>query len=574
MAAISEGGHIALDGGRKARGKLIGGRIRLIFILLIGIFGVICGRLVQLGMVVPDTSIEGRTRAMITATRPPILDRNGEVMAVDIRVPSLFADPHLIMDPDDVAIKLHRIFPDLSVDWLRKRLSGDRGFVWIKRELTPAIEDEVNRLGIPGLSFLTESKRFYPGGPVAAQILGGVNIDNQGIAGVEKTLDQRDVSVLQQVGLARGRDLAPVHLSIDMRVQNLMRDQLVDGLSRYTAKDDAAVMLDIKTGEVLGLVSLPDFDPNDPAGALEPGRFNRITAGTYELGSTFKTITFAGALDSGIVRINDSFDARFPIRFGRFTIDDYHGKHRILTVPEIFKYSSNLGTIRMMQTWGKDNFRAFLHKIKFDDPLPIELPETRQTHIPAHFSDVRAATAAFGQGIAITPLQMASAVAGFLNGGNYVPATIFERTDAEAEKLETPLVSEHTSRMIQYLLRLNALQGSGSRANMYSDGYRIGGKTGTAEKVVDGRYSRSLNFNAFVAAFPMDKPRYLVMVTIDEPHRESPSTGNTAGWNAGEIAGRIVASVAPLVGVAPNFSDALDSALNPPELPANSTSRL
>jgi cell division protein FtsI (penicillin-binding protein 3) len=486
-------------------------------------------------------------------------------MAVDIRVPSLFAEPRRIIDVDEAVEKLSRVLPDLDRDWLRKRLSGNQGFVWIKRELTPAIEEKVIHLGIPGLDFLTESKRFYPGGPEASHILGSVNIDNQGIAGIEKYMDDEDVALLQSLGLARGQELTPVALSIDLRVQHAMREQLVDALTRYKAVAAAGVLMDIHTGEVLGLVSLPDFDPNDPSTALKDGRFNRITAGKYEMGSTMKTVTFAAALDSGIVRMTDSFDARFGVKFGRFTIDDFHGKHRILTVPEIYKYSSNIGTIHIMQTLGKENFRAFLTRIGFDDPLVTELPERTGTVVPKTLSDVVAATASFGHGISITPMHMLAAMAAFVNGGNYVPPTFYKRTPEQAEALYRRVVSPQTSLEIRELMRLNALEGSGTRMNMWADGFRAGGKTGTAEKVIDGRYSNK-DFNVFASAFPLDDPKYAMVVLVDEPHRENAQSGTTAGWNAGEVSGRIIARVAPMLGVAPNFDEMIDEKLVPPAI--------
>ena len=382
--AITTGDEIApisLTGSRKFRGDLTRTRIRWVIIGLIAIFCVVGGRLIQLGLVVPDNTIEGQSRDLISASRPAILDRNGLEMAVDIRVPSLYAEPRRIIDVDDAVEKLRTVLPDLDAKWLRSKLSGDKGFVWIKRKLTPEIEDRIYQLGIPGLDFLTESKRFFPGGPEASHILGSVNVDNQGIGGIEQYMDSAGLAQLQSVGLAHGQNLAPVQLTIDMRVQHVMREQLLDALTRYNAKAAAAVMIDIHTGEIIGLVSLPDFDPNDPSSMIAPYngvpamRFNRITAGKYELGSTFKTITIAGALDSGLVKMTDRFDARFGVRFGRFTITDFHGQNRILSLPEVYKYSSNVGAIHIMQQWGKDNYRAFLTKVGFDAPLPIELPE-------------------------------------------------------------------------------------------------------------------------------------------------------------------------------------------------------
>lgn len=568
MAVMDVGGFapIALDGTRKARGNLTRGRIRWLMVVLVLAFGAVGARLVQLGSTVVDTSIEGRERDAITATRPPILDRNGLELAVDIRVPSLYAEPRNIVDVEEAVDKLVTVLPELNKDWLRGRLTGDKGFVWIKRELTPALEDKIFQLGIPGLDFVTESKRFYPGGTEASHILGSVNIDNQGIAGIEKEMDDEDVALLQSVGLARGNELAPVNLSIDLRVQHVMHDVLADAITRYSAVAAAGVMMDIKTGEIIGLVSLPDFDPNNPVTALEKDSFNRITAGIYELGSTFKTITIAGALDSGKVRITDQFDARFGVRFGRFTIDDFHGKHRILSVPEIYQYSSNIGAIKVMQAMGKDAFRDFLTRLGFDKTAPLELPEKRNPVVPAKFSEIVAATASFGHGLSVSPMHMLRAVAAFVNDGMMVTPTLYKRSLAEAQQTYQQVVSEKTSEDIRYLMRLNALAGSGTRMNKFAAGYRAGGKTGTAEKVVNGRYTTGANFNVFASAFPLDNPRYAMVVLVDEPHAENAQSGTTSGWNAGEATGRIIQRAAPMLGVSPDFSQMLDDELVPIEL--------
>jgi len=567
MAAIAEaGGSIALEGARKARRNLTKARIRWVIAALVLIFGAVAGRLVQLGLVEQDNTIEGQTRDLITASRPAILDRNGLELAVDIRVPSLFAEPRRIIDVEEAAQAIHSVLPEINIDWLRQRLTGDKGFVWIKRELTPAIQEKIMQLGIPGLDFVTESKRFYPGGTESSHILGAVNIDNQGIAGMEKDMDDEGVALLQSIGLARGNELEPVNLSIDLRVQHVMHEVLTDALTRYKAIAAAGVMMDIKTGEVLGLVSLPDFDPNNPVTALEKDRFNRVTSGIYELGSTFKTVTMAAALDSGKVRLTDSFDARFGVRFGRFTIDDFHGKHRILTVPEIYKYSSNIGTIHVMQTLGKDDFRAFLTKVGFDKPVPFELPERRQPTVPPKFSEIVAATASFGHGLSISPLHMARAIAGFVNNGNMPKPTLYKRSVEDAAKDYIKVISPETSERIRYLMRLNALEGSGTRMNKFAAGYRAGGKTGTAEKVVKGRYDSSKTLAVFASAFPLDNPRYAMVVLVDEPHNENEQSGHTAGWNAGEATGRIVQRVAPMLGISPDFNQVLDQELVPPEI--------
>jgi cell division protein FtsI (penicillin-binding protein 3) len=568
MAITAEdfGPTIRLDGARKVRGNLTQARIRWMVVALVLGFCVVGARLVQLGMVETDQTIEGQARDVITATRPPILDRNGLEMAVDIRVPSLFAEPRRIIDVEEAVRELRTVLPELDEKWLRTRLTGDKGFVWIQRELSPAIQDKVMRLGIPGIDFITESKRFYPGMTEASHILGSTNVDNQGIAGIEKHMDDENVALLQELGLARGNALTPVELAVDMRVQHVMHEQLVDAMTRYQAIAAAGVMMDIHTGEIIGMVSIPDFNPNEPATALVKDSFNRITAGIFEPGSTFKTVTMAAALDSGMVRLTDQFDARFGVRFGRFTIDDFHGKHRVLSLPEVFKYSSNIGTIRVMQAMGKDAYRAFLTKMGFDQRVPFELPEMRLPTVPKELSEVGAATASFGHGLSVSPLHLVAAYAAFTNGGNYVPPTIYKRDVNAAQAFYKPVIQPSTSAAIRYLMRLNALEGSGTQMNKAALGYRVGGKTGTAEKVVDGRYSSSTVTNFFASGFPLDNPRYAMVIMVDEPHAENPQSGTTAGWNAGAVTGRIVQRVAPMLGIAPDFSEILDQELVPPEL--------
>ncbi|CAN7380614.1 MULTISPECIES: peptidoglycan D,D-transpeptidase FtsI family protein [unclassified Devosia] len=559
---------ISLDGVRKARGNLTQARIRWMILALVLGFAAVGGRLVQLGMAETDTTIEGQTRDAITATRPPILDRNGLEMAVDIRVPSLYAEPRRIIDIEEAVTKLRTVLPDLDEAWLRNRLTGDKGFVWLRRELTPAIEEQVMRLGIPGIDFITESKRFYPAMNEASHVLGSTNVDNQGIAGIERHMDTESIALLQELGLARGNALTPVELSIDMRVQHVLHDQLTDAMTRYQAIAAAGAMMDIYTGEIVALASLPDFNPNDPASALVKDTFNRVTSGIFEPGSIFKTVTLAGALDSGMVGITDEFDARYGVRFGRYTIDDFHGKHRILSLPEVYKYSSNIGTIRIMQAMGKDNYRAFLSRMKFDERVQFELPEMRVPSVPKELSEVGAATASFGHGLSVSPLHMLTAYAAFVNGGNYIAPTLYKRSVADAEPLYERVIQPQTSAYMRYLMRLNAIStgGSGSQMNKAAQGYRVGGKTGTAEKVVDGRYSSNKVTNFFASAFPLDNPRYALVIMVDEPKAENPQSGTTAGWNAGTLTGRVVQRVAPMLGIAPDFQGLLDQQIVPPEV--------
>lgn len=529
-------------------------RIRLAVLAFIAIYGVIAGRLVMLGFAEQaSANYRPGAEAAISAARPDLVDRNGDILATDIRTASLYAEPRRILDVDEAAEAIHSVLPELSIPWLRNRLDGDAGFVWLKREITPRQQDAIHRLGIPGIDFLTENQRFYPGGPVASHIVGHVNVDNQGIAGIEKYIDDQWLGDLQQFGFATGdgAGLEPVALSIDLRVQHILRDELVSAVERFDAEAAAGIVLDIYTGEVVAMSSIPDYDPNQPEQALEPDRLNRVTAGVYELGSVFKAVTIAMGLDSGLVHINDYFDASRPIYSGGFTINDFHGKNRPLTVPEVFIYSSNIGAARMAMTVGAEGQQEFLHRLGLTDRLQTELPERASPLVPARWGDLTTMTVAFGHGISTTPMNLAAAAAALMNGGELIPPTFLPRTEDEAALLATQVISPETSQLMRYMFRLNAVEGSGRRADV--PGYLVGGKTGTAEKIVDGRYSSTSVFNSFLAAFPMDNPQYIVLAIVDDP-QPLEGEGRTAAYNAAPIVANVVRRAAPMLGVAPRFT--------------------
>jgi len=536
-----------------------GSRTRII--LMIGVFvllyGTICGRLIMLGFVEEAPAIyQSNAAAAISAARPDLVDRNGEILGTDIRTASLYGEPRRILDVDEAAEGIHSVLPNLSVEWLRERLTGTGGFVWIQRELTPAQRDAIFNLGLPGLGFLPENQRFYPGGPVASHIVGAVNVDNQGIAGIEKYIDDQGLAELQEFGFANGNglNLEPVRLSIDLRVQHILRDELASMMARHTAEAAAGIIFDIHTGEVIAMSSLPDFDPNHPAQALEPDRLNRVTAGVFELGSVFKTFTVAMALDENVANLDTIFDASHPLRSGGFTINDFHGKNRPLTTAEVFIYSSNIGAARMALAAGTTAQQEFLSRIGITSRVGTELPERASPVVPraADWRDLTTITISFGHGMSTTPMNLVVATAALLNGGIYLPPTLLPRTEEEAAALGTRVISEDTSREMRYLFRLNVLEGSGSRAEV--PGYLVGGKTGTAEKVVNGAYSSTQVLNSFLAAFPMDNPQYVVLVVVDDPHPEVPGGGNTAGYNAAPTVANVIRRSASILGVAPRFT--------------------
>jgi cell division protein FtsI (penicillin-binding protein 3) len=488
----------------------------------------------------------------IATARPDILDRNGRVLATDVRTPSLFGEPRKIIDVDEAVELLTAVLPDLDAAEVRERLSSKRGFVWLKREITPQQQVEVHKLGIPGIGFLSENKRVYPNGPVISHEIGHVNIDNQGIAGIEKWVDGQGLAALHMAGLATDRLQKPVELAVDLRVQFALRDELVKAREKFNAKAAAGIITDVNTGEIVAMVSEPDYDPNNPREANDPTRINRLTTGVYEMGSTFKVFTVAMALDTGKVNLSSTFDARASLRYGRFTIHDDHPIPRMLTVPEIFTYSSNIGAARMALAGGVDAHQKFLRKLGQLDRLRTELPESAEPIVPKRWGELNTVTIAFGHGLSVAPLQAVMGVAATMNGGILLPPTFLKRTPEEAQQLGKQVLKPETSQMMRYLMRLNAEKGTGTKANV--GGYYIGGKTGTAEKVVNGRYSKTKLLTDFVAVLPADKPRYLILIMLDEPRPAQGTFGfATAGWNAAPTAAKVIGRVAPLLGIEPRF---------------------
>jgi cell division protein FtsI (penicillin-binding protein 3) len=551
-AAQSSTASIIVDGARMSTGGRTRTRVVMTMTVFFGIYAAIAGRLVYLGFQDPESG--GPPVSRVTASRPDIVDRNGQVLATDIKTASLFAEPKRIVDADEIIEKLSTVLPDLEVEQTYHKLKSGAGFVWLKRQLTPRQQSDIMALGLPGIGFRTEKRRFYPGGPTASHILGLTNIDNQGIAGMEKYIDDNGLADLQASGLAIADDLQPVKLSIDIRVQHIVRDEVAQAMQRYHAIAAGAVVLNVKTGEVLAMASVPDFDPNNPVNALDKDRLNRMTGGVYEMGSTVKSFTTAMALDSGKVTMQSRFDASRPITIGRQTIRDFHGKGRVLSVPEVFIYSSNIGSAREADVVGVEGHRDFLKRLGLLDRMKTELPEVAKPTEPKVWKKVHSITAAFGHGFSTTPLQTAVGCAALMTG-TLLPPTFLLRGESEAQDAGKRVVTDYTVEGMRYLYTLNATKGSGgSGARAQVPGYRVGGKTGTAEKVVNGRYAGNVRFNAFVASFPMDNPQYIVLSIVDEPKPEKPGMAATAGLNAAPIVANIIRRSASMLGVEPDFS--------------------
>ncbi len=540
----------AMTGYGKRTGTRSRNRAALTLAAFVSVYAVIGGRLVHYGLTSPEqTGAIGFGQTL--ASRPDIVDRNSEVMATDIKTFSLFAEPRRIVDVDETIELLSTVLSDLDFEDTYRKLKSGAGFVWLKRELTPRHQADIMALGIPGIGFRTEKRRFYPGGPTASHIVGLVNIDNQGIAGLEKYIDDQGFADLQASGLVSAAELEPVRLSIDMRVQHIVHDELMRALDTYHAIAAGAVVLNAKTGEVVAMVSVPDYDPNKPFNAHEKDRLNRMSGGVYEMGSTFKAFTTAMALDSGKVNLKSKFDASRPIQIARFTINDFHGKRRVLSVPEIFIYSSNIGTAKMADAVGTEGHREFLHRIGLLEKMHTELPEVARPTEPKEWKKLHSITISFGHGASTTPLQTAVAAAALLNGGKLFPPTFMPRSQQIADAMAQQVIDPKTSDMMRYLFRLNVEKGSGKKADV--PGYFVGGKTGTAEKVVNGRYSSEKRFNAFLSGFPAHDPQYVVLVILDEPKPEKPGMGATAGSNAAPVVSNIIRRSAALLGLKPEF---------------------
>jgi len=512
-------------------------------------FGCIGIRLVDLSLLQPaeEPSLNHAAQSdRIETERADILDRNGALLATGLATASLYANPRRVIDPDEAARQIASVLPNSDADDLARRLKTDREFIWLHRKLTPRQQWDILRLGIPGLDFMREEARAYPHGKLLSHVLGFTDIDNHGLAGIEKSFDETLRS-----------EKEPLALSIDVRMQDIMRNALSDAMKTYSAVGATGVILDIKTGEVLSLVSLPDFDPYHPGNATEAQLRNRATQDVYELGSVFKIFTTATALDTGVVTMNGGYDATKPIHIARYTIRDDHAKSRWLSVPEIFMYSSNIGAAKMAVDFGSEIQQKYLGRLGLLSAAPIELPEVGAPLTPSVWRTVTTMTVAFGHGIAVSPLQTAAAVAAVLNDGVYIAPTLLKRDASKAFPEGRRVFAKNTSYEMRRLMRLVVERGTGKRAD--APGYLVGGKTGTAEKEVAGRYAHHKLISSFVGAFPINDPRYLVMAVLDEP-KGTKETFNfaTGGWVAAPVVKNVVERMGPLVGMTPVDPEAPD----------------
>jgi cell division protein FtsI (penicillin-binding protein 3) len=516
----------------RRRLRMVGG----LFVLALAILGL---RLGDLALMSVDAATEDPVVGEpASARRADIVDRHGNLVATDYPKTSLFADPAEILDREVTAA---RLAPLLRLDraWLLTRLAAPRRFVWLKRHLTEAERLAVLRLGLPGVGFRTEWHRIYPQRELTSHVVGYVGVENQGLAGIEYSFESR----LSGPGAAEG----PLALTIDLGVQEVVRSELAHAVERFAAVGGTGLVLDARSGEILAMVSLPDFDPNRYHQASPEARFNRNTQGTYELGSLFKVFAVAMALDAGVVDIDGGLDATEPFQLGRHRIRDFHGKRRWLSVPEILAFSSNIGVAKIAHELGSERQRAYFARLGLLDRFPIRLPEVGEPQTPSPWRPINTVTAAYCHGIAVSPLQTADAIAAAICAGPRQRGHLVrDGTAAPAP----PAVSAATAAKLRWLMWLIVAEGTGKQAGV--PGYLVGGKTGSADKVGSRGYRDGGLLSSFVAAFPIDQPRYVVLVTLDEPKGDA-RTYNLAhgGWTAAPTVGRIIGRIGPLLALPP-----------------------
>ncbi|QLC26287.1 penicillin-binding protein 2 [Parasphingopyxis algicola] len=526
---------------------------RLMIVMLLLLFGVVAVT-VRIGWLTMTSGGEAYA-AGTDVNLPPradIVDRNGVTLARTIDAWSIAVHPdRIISDPEELAPRLHALMPERSTQDYIDILTSGRTFSYLRRRALPELVAEVNALGEPAMEYLREPERLYPQTNLAAHVLGWVNLDGEGVTGMEAVLEDRLMDPAQRT--------EPVALSIDSRVQAAVQSELATAMRRFNAIGAAGIVLDADTGELLALTSLPNFNPNAANRSSDRARFNQATMGFYELGSTFKPITMAAAIEEGVVTdISRRYNAEEPLEVGRFTINDDHPQRRYLNVPETLVHSSNIVTARIADQLGAERMQAVFRDLHFDDPVDFELPVRGRPIWPDYWARTTIMTAGYGHGIAVTPLHLANSYATLVNGGLYRPLTLMRLSSDDVPEGER-VFSEATSDQMRGLLRLIVQEGTGRNAD--AEGYRVGGKTGTAEKAGGGGYRRNALVTTFAAAFPMDDPQYVVVIMLDEPRGDAGTGGAaSAGWTAAPVVRRVVSRIGPLLGVIPSEHRDIDTA--------------
>ena len=533
---------LRIDGAVKQALEISRGRILFVTIMVALSYAVIILRLLDLSIANAQEQASKHIAVLgttdIQLQRGTIVDRNGILLATNLKTFSLYANPRKIMDVQEAVDGILKVIPTLDRKILVRRLSGDKMFIWLKHHLHPSEVEAINNLGLPGLNFQEEEKRTYPHGHMLAHVIGMVGMEGYGLSGIEKEFNN----------YLSDPDNEPLQLSLDLRIQSILHQELMEKYMEHKAKGAAGIVMDVNNGEILAMVSLPDFDPNNPKKIDPKSTFNHVTTAVYEMGSTFKTFNHALALDLGVATMKGSYDARKPIKIGRFRIRDHHAQNRVLSVPEVYMYSSNIGSAKMADEIGPVRQREFFDRLGLTRGIDLEIPETSQPLVQDKLSRISTMTMSFGHGIAVSPLHVAAGISSIINGGMYRNPTLLKGYGEEGERV----IKEQTSRNMRKLMRMVVGEKEGTGKKAAAEGYRVGGKTGTAEKAIDKRYNRKQMVTSFVGVFPMDDPKYLVMAVMDEPQPTKKTFGfATAGWTAAPVIKAVVEKAAPVLGIKP-----------------------
>ena len=527
-------------------------RLMLLMLLFGALALVVVAKIAWIGVFAGETQQRLVDRAL---ARGDIVDRNGRVLARTIEAWSIgIHTDRLLTDPQVLAQKLSELMPEKTADaylaMIRTRQASRSPFTYLRRRAMPELVAAVNALGEPGIGYAREPERLYPQTTLAAHVLGYTDLAGNGVTGMERVLNDR-----LSDPATRG---TPTALAIDTRVQAVMENELYGAMVDQQAIGAAGVVLDVQTGEVVAMVSLPVYNPNKPQGDRNAAQWrNSVTQSVYELGSIFKPLTMANAMDAGVVTsLAQRYDASAPLKVGGYTIHDEHSDGRWLNVPEALVHSSNIVTARIADQLGQERTSAFFRKLHFDAKPDIELKERGAPIWPSFWGSTTTMTIGYGHGMAVTPLHLASAYATLVNGGIWRPSTLLRVAPGKAPK-GTRVITQATSDKMRQMLRMIVTEGTGKNANV--PGMRVGGKTGTADKASEGGYSRSTTVSTFACAFPMDAPRYVVIAMLDSPKGSALSYGQrTAAFVSAPAAGRIIARIGPMLGVVPDTSRDID----------------
>ncbi len=526
--------HVRAEGARGRQNARARARIMMCAVVFVVVFAGLAGRLAFVSFGQPHAARAYAAGGGAPAPSVEIVDRNGALLATDLPMIALEAAGREVWDPRETALKLAGVLDGLDAEWLERRLREGR-YVEVRAEVTPAEREAIFNLGLPGVRFDARMTRFYPQADLAAHVVGHGEPGKGGVMGLERLA-------------SAWRGPGPLVASLDIRIQQIVEEELAAAMRRFSAEAAWGAVMDVATGEVIALASLPDFDPNAPGAAPADFRRNRAVYDRYELGSAFKAITAAAAVDAGVAEEGSVYDARGVFRIADWTISDFRGENRELTLSEVVQHSSNIGIARVAADLGGERQRAYLRKLGLFEALPVELRENRAPELPARWGPVETATIAYGHGISVTPLHLLAAFSAVVNGGVYRAPTFLA---ADGERAGAPVFSPEASKVMRRILRRVVVDGSATYAE--AAGYYPIGKTATADKPsASGGYRANARISSFVGAIPGHAPRYAFLVSLDEPQPIEETHGYaTAGWNAAPTFSAIVERAAPLLGVAP-----------------------